>query len=270
MTELARPGFLIAGAQKAGTSALTEYLSRHPQIAAPLHKEIDFFWLDSRYGKGMEWYLAQFPTLSEGEAFSFEASPHYLCWPVAHRRIREFDPEMKFIVLLREPAERAWSQYRHYLRKEGSTDAIRQSMNTYGAALGNFYSNWLERGRLPSFETLVNSEMDELVKGCILPPFLLYQGMYIRHLQSLESQFDRSNILILGAGALRKDSTACLDRITSFLGIELHDWSARSLEAVNSFPDDPPMPESVSQNLNAFFDTANQQLFDWLGHQPDW
>src|SRR5262249_14723943 len=78
------PDFLIAGAQKAGTSSLFGYLAGHPQCLAPLNKEVNFY--DQNYSRGERWYRMHFPldtTRSHADREStgmacFEASPHYM------------------------------------------------------------------------------------------------------------------------------------------------------------------------------------------------
>ena len=76
------PDFLILGAQKAGTTALYAYLSKHPRITGPSWKEISYF--DRHYARGPSWYRGNFPNLlrTRGELVG-EASPSYLFHPLA-------------------------------------------------------------------------------------------------------------------------------------------------------------------------------------------
>ena len=73
------PSFLIIGAQKAGTTALWTYLSYHPDLIAPNTKEIDFFSCNSRYSRGIQFYLSHFPTIDANiiNKMTFEASPDF-------------------------------------------------------------------------------------------------------------------------------------------------------------------------------------------------
>lgn len=104
---------LIPGVMRCGTTSLRVYLSRHPSIAAPRLREVDYF--TTNYDKGKPWYQLQ---LGKG---GLDKSPNYLADPVAHARIARDLPDAKCIVLLRNPVERAWSHYR-WLRRFNLTD----------------------------------------------------------------------------------------------------------------------------------------------------
>src|SRR6187551_3563074 len=104
------PDFLVIGAQKAGTTALYAYLRWHPGIAGPSWKEVCFF--DRHWWRGEAWYRGQFP-LRAGERLVGEASPSYLFHPLAPERARSLVPGAKLVALLRDPVDRAYSQYQH-------------------------------------------------------------------------------------------------------------------------------------------------------------
>jgi len=104
------PDFLVIGAQKAGTTALYAYLRWHPGIAGPSWKEVSFF--DRHWWRGEAWYRGQFP-LRAGERLVGEASPSYLFHPLAPERARSLVPGAKLVALLRDPVDRAYSQYQH-------------------------------------------------------------------------------------------------------------------------------------------------------------
>ncbi len=102
------PKFIIIGVQKGGTTSLTYYLKQHPQVYLPIKKEVHFF--DLNFKKGLSWYKAYFPILSN--KIPGEATPYYIFHPHVAKRIKQTIPNAKFIVLLREPVSRAFSQYR--------------------------------------------------------------------------------------------------------------------------------------------------------------
>ena len=104
------PDFLVLGAQKAGTTALYAYLRWHPGITGPSWKEVSFF--DRHWWRGVGWYRGQFP-LRSGGLIVGEASPSYLFHPLAPERARTLVPDARLIVLVRNPVDRAYSQYQH-------------------------------------------------------------------------------------------------------------------------------------------------------------
>src|SRR5436853_1864895 len=105
--------FLVAGAQKSGTTALNYYLKRHRRIALPVKKELHFFDNDELFAGGNVSYDPLHEMFRPARAGSIvgENTPIYLYWRPALPRIRDYNPAMKFIVILRNPIERAFSQW---------------------------------------------------------------------------------------------------------------------------------------------------------------
>jgi hypothetical protein len=102
------PDFIIIGASRSGTSSLSDWLHRHPDvhIAGGPAAEIHFF--DLQYRKGAAWYFNHF---RDGKV-SGEKSPFYLPCPFVPVRVAQHCPNTKLIALLREPGARAYSHYR--------------------------------------------------------------------------------------------------------------------------------------------------------------
>jgi Sulfotransferase domain len=112
-----RPDFFIVGAFKSGTTALWEYLRRHPQVFMPFHKEPNFFGddLTRHYGRlSMADYLALFRDAQPAQRVG-EASTWYLYSSSAAREIAEFSPEAQIIVLLRNPIDVMYAQHSQLL-----------------------------------------------------------------------------------------------------------------------------------------------------------
>ena len=122
------PNFLIIGANKAGTSSLHEYLGQHPEIFMSSVKEPMYF----RYAYSGENLIGEEEHFEDGTAYSLkgylnlfekagnakaigESSTTYLANPDCAIRIREFNPDMKIIAVLRNPIDRAFSNYKMYI-----------------------------------------------------------------------------------------------------------------------------------------------------------
>ncbi len=105
-----RVDFVIGGTQKGGTSALDSFLQQHPEICMPeTRKELHFFDReadDTDYKK----YHANFKPKPQHRAIG-EASPIYMYWETAPYRIWRYNPQMKWILALRNPVERAFSAW---------------------------------------------------------------------------------------------------------------------------------------------------------------
>ena len=109
------PDFLIIGAQRCGTTSLYRYLEKHPQVigAAP-SKGVHYF--DVHHERSLRWYRAHFPTRRRRErvvkrAVTGEASPYYVFHPHGPDRVRAAVPNVRLILMVRDPVVRAFSQY---------------------------------------------------------------------------------------------------------------------------------------------------------------
>jgi len=111
---MSRPNFLIVGAGKSGTTTLADWLRQHPQVFIPAVKELNYFAgipdLLGRPNKTWGAYLSNFEPAGDAAAIG-EASPSYLSTPDAAARIRDRLPDVKIIILLRNPVDRAFSSY---------------------------------------------------------------------------------------------------------------------------------------------------------------
>lgn len=109
------PDFIGLGAQKAGTSWIYSCLYEHPELCLPL-KEIHFFSRERNWSKGYDWYEAIFAQCPP-EAQTGEFSNSYLTDPAVPERIYQRYPESKLIASLRNPVDRAYSNYVHQIKK---------------------------------------------------------------------------------------------------------------------------------------------------------
>lgn len=124
------PNFLIIGAAKSGTTALHEYLQQHPQVYMTPNKETNFFAFEGKEINfqgpeddglkvfsitDLETYQAQFDEVSNETALG-EACPSYLYLPQAVENIKKYIPDVRLIVILRNPVERAYANFLHLIR----------------------------------------------------------------------------------------------------------------------------------------------------------
>ncbi len=118
MTQAAtKPNFLIVGAPKCGTTAMNDYLAQHPDIFIPEIKEVHFFGRDLHITKGALRDEAAYRGLFDEvqESVAGEASVWYLYSKTAAQEIHAFNPDMKIIVMLRNPPDMLYSQHSQFL-----------------------------------------------------------------------------------------------------------------------------------------------------------
>lgn len=117
--------FLVIGAMKCGTTSLHHYLSLHPNIGMAAEKEVNFFFgahpgSDGNFWRGTDWYQDRFPRGPDiqirGETSPGYTSPDH---PRVAERIAALVPDVRLVYLVRDPLERALSQYRHH-RRDGA------------------------------------------------------------------------------------------------------------------------------------------------------
>jgi hypothetical protein len=139
------PNFLGIGAMRSGTSWLYEQLRCHKDVYMSEQKELNFF--NDFYDHGIEWYGRHFP--SEKDAVKYKAigeiTPTYMTDPEVPSRIRAHIPDGRFIVMLRNPVERAYSEYTKRLRDFNFTGTFNEFVERYeGVLLRGCYTEQLE------------------------------------------------------------------------------------------------------------------------------
>ena len=133
---MTKPNFFIIGAPKCGTTALSEYLKDHPQIYFSDPKEPHYFTFDFeqyRLTKTLEEYLELFAAATPQHQAVGEGSVFYLYSSVALEKIREFDPQAKIIVMLRNPIDMIYSFHSQLLfSADESETSFEQAWRTTG------------------------------------------------------------------------------------------------------------------------------------------
>ncbi len=200
------PNFLIIGAAKAGTTTLYAELSNHPEIYMPSNKEPMFFSSDEKYSKGLGWYSDNFFKNSETKAMRGEATPHYLYWAekVTPRLRENFRPEeLRFITILRDPVERAYSWYWNMVREGNETLDFKQAIAEEPKRLQEHNDSLRRRG--------------SMIYG------YLRGGMYAEQLQYFFDLFPRQNFLVLLQDDLKANYKQTFGNIFSFLNVSKPD-----------------------------------------------
>jgi len=106
-----KPDFLIVGAQKSGTTSLFSYLEERRGFVGSKPKEVHYFDREDNFLKGEGWYHSHFIKRSGQKGLIFEASPEYLSRSKVPPRLKAYNPDLKIIILLREPISRAYSAW---------------------------------------------------------------------------------------------------------------------------------------------------------------
>ncbi|UNU24523.1 tetratricopeptide repeat-containing sulfotransferase family protein [Microcoleus vaginatus] len=238
------PNFIIIGSQRCGTTSLYTYLAQHPQILTPIKKEMDFFsW---HFDRGIDWYLAHFPPMPPGEQFvTGEASPSYFDYREAPARLYNLFPEAKLIVLLRNPVDRAISQFYRLA-----------DLNWEARSLDRVISDEIERlNQNPEY--IIGEE----------PGNYLARGRYIEFIKNWRTFFPREQLLILKSEDFYAGAATTVKQVLEFLDLPEYQLS----EYQNANPGFyQPVNQSIRDWLSDYFRPYNQELEEYLGRQFDW
>ncbi len=209
------PSFLGIGAQKAGTTWLHRNLQQHPEVGFAERKEVHFLDFEDNFERGVDWYLAQFEG-NEGRICG-DITPDYMI--VDRSRVEwmhALNPEMRLVLLLRDPVERAWSAARYYLGNRGIDAASQRS-----------------------------EEIQELVTRS----FMLWRGGYTEAIDRWESVFSTEQLLVGFFEEMVDEPEQLLRRVLRHIGadpdVELAGYPLR--EKFN------PGPESALSAENRAF-----------------
>ena len=254
----ALPEFIVIGAQKAGTTSLFAYLTQHPDILPPSKKEVHFFdgglrTPDDCFHRGVTFYRKHFPLqarLRHGVK-TFEASPLYLFHPEVPARLESVLPDVRLIVLLRDPTERAISHYFHESRYGRENLSIETAMAHEEARLDPIL-------RAVDYKNRVFRQASYKARG-----------RYQEQLERFFARFPARNIYIESSEAFFSRPQETVDGICDFLGIA-RTVVLNDATPVNVATNRTDVPDSVYRTLDAYFAPHNEALFQWLGRRFPW
>lgn len=195
------PNFFIIGAARSGTSSLDRYLSQHPEIYIPPRKETHFFAADQlppRFtGPGDEGlngllirdedqYARLFAGATGAKAIG-ESSVFYLCFPATAERIAQAVPDAKIIIILREPADRAYSAYTFLVRDGRETLGFEEGLDREKERKQNGFEPIWWYKELSLYYGQVNHYLE--VFGAQRVKVLLYDELFANPRQTLRDVF---------------------------------------------------------------------------------
>ena len=271
-----KPDFLIIGAQKCGTTSLYDYLVQHPQVLAARYKELHFF--DYNFQKGEAWYRRRLPSKAQMRAaqktvgtrvITGEASPCYMVFPQTPERVFRFVPNVKLIVLLRNPVDRAYSQYQMNRNKK-ETKVVVNNVRTQESVL-----------REPlSFEEALASEAERMIKArrdmangdergqWFQMHSYQTRGLYAEQIERWLAHFAREQFLFLDSSQLSKNTDVVFAEVLEFLELQPLQLKKYDEKHVGTYSE--PMNPATRQQLVDFFRPHNQKLYNLLGRRFDW
>jgi glycosyltransferase involved in cell wall biosynthesis len=252
------PNFLIIGAQKSGTTSLFTYLSQHNQILPSLVKEVHYFdgGLDTdvdNFKKGEDWYRAFFPLKHEmsENAQTFEASPLYIFNPLTPARIYNLIPNIKLILLLRNPVHRAISQYFHEKSKGHEHLGIMDALYYEDERLNEAY----DKQNYKNYHFIHHSYKS--------------RGLYVNQLKRYLNYFNKEQIFIINSDDFFSQTHSTLEKLFDYIGVN-KDKNIMNLNPKNVSAKNKNVDEEVYDYLYDYFYKPNSELYDLIGRDLGW
>ena len=189
--------FLIIGAQKAGTSTIDGLLRQHPNVQMATNKELHFFDNESNFQSGVVDYAkyeSQFNWNDPEKKFG-ESTPIYMYWDKAIKRIWEYNKNIKLIIILRNPIERAFSHWN------------------------------MEKSKGKDKATLMEAITNEEIRSKECLPFqhrifsYIDRGMYSSQIRNILRFFEREQLLFIKYEEFILDNFKTIESISDFLGL---------------------------------------------------
>lgn len=244
----ALPSFTIIGAQKGGTTSLFNYLIQHPKVVSPVKKELHFFHLPKLYPIGR--YQSFFPKKKDLQAgqITGEATPCYLWNANTPANIKKYIPDVKMIILLRNPVERTLSQYYHTFNNGNESRSLEDAL---------------------LLESLRTYRLQP--RGFVQRYSYLQRSLYYEQLTNWFNYFPKEQFLILQSEQFYADPKASTIKTFEFIGIpedeHMHDIEYR---AYNIGKNKKEMSPTTRSFLAEYFQPHNEKLFELLGESFDW
>ena len=252
----ALPDFLIIGEAKCGTTSLYDDLVDHRTVLEAAAKEVHFF--DLRYHRGLDWYKAQFPLLwrirkDSPRVQTGEASPYYMFHPHAPQRIKDAVPDVKLIVMLRNPVERAYSHYQHECRRQREARSFEDAVNKEPERLRGEVERMLEDPRYNSREHRRHAYVT--------------RGVYVDSLQKVMRVFGPDQLLVIRSEDYFAAPDATLRQVLDFLGVPARQPRRFARKNVGSYA---PIDPDLRRRLAEFYAPHNARLYELLGVDYGW
>jgi|SRR3984893_6120544 sulfotransferase family protein len=195
--KIERLDFILAGAQKSGTTALHYFLNKHPAITMGDQQEMHFFDNDEFFAGTVDYDLLHrhFPRVARS-TIAGECTPSYLYWKPAAERIWQYNPKIKLLVLLRNPIDRAFAHW---------------NMQRF-------------KGREPL--DFLEAVKEEKIRIAGAPPIearrfaYVDRGLYAQQLERFFQFFPRERVKVMKFEDFQTQQRETLDSIFSFLGLK--------------------------------------------------
>lgn len=192
-----RADFVVAGVQKAGTTALHYFLAKHPHVALLRDQALHFFDKEEHFAGAPDYRILHDNfKFSRRWKIAGEVTADYVYYKPAMERIATYNPQMKIIISLRNPTSRAFSHWN--MRRQTGREPLE-------------FLEAIQRDQKQREETSARFARGDAY---------IDRGLYTSQIERVFRFFPRSRVLLIKYESFRENYSATLDTIFDFLGIE--------------------------------------------------
>jgi sulfotransferase family protein len=221
---------------------------------------VHYFTLN--FERGAAWYRGHFPSVVEfrrterrtGLAVTGEASPYYMFHPMVPERVRDLLPDVKLLVLLRNPVDRAYSHYQRELQIGAEDLRFEEALEAESARLEG-EENRIRRE--PGYTSYAHRNFSYVARG-----------LYGDQLRRWFAVFPRDQFFFARSEDLSRTPETVLPRVYEFLGLRPH--PVPPLARFSSSGRYAPMSESTRGWLADLFRQPNDELRELVGWEHAW
>ena len=250
------PDFIIIGTARSGSTSLYYNICQHPCVLSAAYDELGYF--DSNFHLGLNWYRSLFPTLfskwivkqKKQFAITGEDTPFYIWNPLVAKRILKILPKIKLIVVLRNPVDRAYSNYHLGIRAGSENLSFEDAIQ-------------IELKKLNE----INDEFEHNVEKYTIPRSYIAKGFYANQLKIWLELFNSEQLIIISTEDLESNPQGTLDRIYDFLKIPKNHKLIPEKQKKASYP---KMKNETRKFLIDLYKKHNAELFAMIEQKFDW
>jgi hypothetical protein len=251
------PECFVIGVVRSGTTSLYHYLGQHPCIGSSAYDEIGYF--DENYHLGINWYKSLFPTkftrnkiIKKHEKFlTYDVTPFYIYNPLVAKRISESFPRAKIISNLRNPIDRAYSNYIIMLQDGDTTKTFEEIVE-------------MSINEIDKNKSKLN---DESYTVNVFYENILARGFYADQLEIWFEKFQKKQLLMIPSEDLAQKTDQVLTKVFEFLDLpyfKIKDFTKQNKREY------PLMKDETRKLLIEFYKPHNEKLYSLINQHFDW
>ena len=253
------PSFIIIGSTKSAGYSLMNYLRQHPSIQ--IQHNVHFF--EYTYSNRLEWYRSHFPSsfyksclriFNKNDLISGEMTSTYIFHPHVPERIRKTIPNVKLIVNLRNPVDRAYSAYNMMVREGYETRTFEDAINSELRRIELIKENNKLETKNPDFDNWVQFSY-------------LRHGNYAEKLRTWMKLFPSEQFFIFSTDELNETPLKILNQLFKYLGTSNFEVNVQERHNVGKYE---KMKESIKQFLVDYYRPSNKNLYKLIGKNFTW